>query len=155
MTDNSNEIIDEVFCDIMESLAFMFGEMVDKTEVEAPAANLVKAVMTFSGPNSGSIAIAVPETVCPEIAANVLGLDAEEDIDPADALDALKEVLNVICGHVLTRMAGTEPVFDLSIPEVTTITAESWQELINDSAVVAFDVDETPMLLGLWTEDWT
>ena len=73
--------------------------------------------MTYSGGMTGSISLIVPDDVCPEIAANVLGKDPDDAIVAAQSADALKEVLNVLCGNILTAVAGESPVFDLSVPE--------------------------------------
>ena len=93
----------------------------------------------------------VPVEMCPEIAANVLGVDLDDPDVVVKPLDALKELLNVTCGHVLTALAGDEPVFDLTVPEVTEIDAVAWKKLADAPYTVAFLVDESPVLLQLST----
>ena len=153
MEANIDEIIGEVVYDVFEKLAFMFGEVALSDELPEPAERNVKASMTYSGNTKGSISLTVPAEVCPEIAANVLGKDPDDDIVKAQAGDALKEVLNVLCGNILTAVAGEGPVFDLSVPEVSDLDAAEWVALLEDERTKVFLVDESPVLVQFTRED--
>ncbi len=152
MEENLNEVVSEVVCDVFEKLAFMFGEVSDEAELPQTATKYVEASMTFSGDMTGTIALAVPAEVCPEIAANVLGMDPDDELVAAQATDALKEVLNVICGNLLTAIAGEEPVFDLSVPAVSNLDAEAWRVRLKEPNTHAFLVDDSPVLVQLTSE---
>ena len=143
----------EVFCDVLEKLAFMFGEPTPKEDLPETAAKYIDVGMTFSGPMEGALALAVPEEMCKEIAANVLGMELEDELVRNQAIDALKEVLNVTCGHVLTSIAGDEPVFDLSVPVAREIEAVAWEEFLGDSETLAFIVDDCPAALRFSMEE--
>jgi hypothetical protein len=56
-------------------------------------------------------------------------------------VDSLKELLNVTCGNILTKLFGTSPVFNLSIPVVADAGATAWREVLGTSCVAAFCVD--------------
>jgi hypothetical protein len=58
-------------------------------------------------------------------------------------------MVNVICGHILTALAGEEPVFHLSPPH---IRAEHG-ELASDARTIAFRVEEEPVLLRFTADD--
>ena len=90
----------------------------------------------------------MPAEMCPELAANVLGLDEDDEKVEEKARDALKELLNVSCGNILTELAGTEPVFDLSVPIVSDIGLDVWEDLKNNEDFVSLIVDDYPALLG-------
>ena len=77
----------------------------------------------------------------------VLGMDQDDEIVQQRSLDSLKEVLNVICGNLLTVIAGEEPIFNLSVPETDTIGPDEWQQLIDDPDSQGFLVDDNPVLL--------
>ena len=77
----------------------------------------VEARMSFTGDVEGSLAVIVPQELQPEIAANILGLDAELMQQPEVFDDALREMLNVVCGHVIRAIAGPSCSFDLVTPE--------------------------------------
>jgi hypothetical protein len=56
--------------------------------------------------------------VAPELAVNMLGLDDDVQVSPADQKDALREMLNIICGNLLPALAGDQAVFDIEAPEI-------------------------------------
>lgn len=72
----------------------------------------------FTGPFGGRMTLGVSYAMLPVLAANMLGLD--EGTLPSDDQqdDALKELLNVICGNVLPALAGTESVFNVQAPRL-------------------------------------
>jgi hypothetical protein len=146
------EIIKEVFCDVLEKLAFMFGEPIPKEEIIQTDSRFVKAWMTFSGQFSGTLSIAVPEEMCTEIAANVLGMEAGEKVVQDSALDSLMEVLNVFCGHFLTAAVGPEPVFKLSVPDNKILSREEADAFMDDPDSLSFLIDERPALVLLSLE---
>ena len=139
----------EVFCDVLERMAFMFGEPVDADELPQCSGTFYLTKMTFSGAFAGELSLAVPVEMCMEIAANVLGVDLDADFAQQESCDALKEVLNVTCGNLLTAIAGDEPVFDLEPPQVSELDEPGWLSLLAEPNAMAFDVDDNPALLLL------
>ncbi len=152
MRSDRAELVGNAFLDVIEKLAFMFGEPVYKDEAAEAPFNAVQARMSFRGAMSGSLLLAVPSQLCPEMAANVLGTEPDEEIALERATDTLKEVLNVTCGNVLTALAGEEPVFELSIPEVSELDVAKWGTLLDDPNTLSFLVDARPVLLNLELE---
>jgi len=150
MDTDHGQVLRTVFAEISESLAFMFvEEPEDETSADPDTNDLVLAFMGFSGPFSGKLVIAVPASLCPEIAANVLGLDPDDELVQAKPYDALKELLNVTCGNVLTAIAGEEPIFDLTPPEVKKMDLTAWQALRNMPGTQQHLVEDRPVLLQL------
>lgn len=141
------ELITEVFVDVMEKLAFMLGEPLAKSELPRASREYIKATIRFSGEKSGELALVVPLEMCVEIAANVLGMDLDDEQVTARGFDALKEVLNVTCGHVLTSVAGEEPIFDLTVPREEKVDRDDWEEISADPDSIGFLVDDFPALL--------
>ena len=88
----------------------------------------VAARMAFRGPSTGTLTLRVASSVLPVIAGNMLG-----ESDPAEARekgqDALRELLNMICGNVLTAWQGEAPVFNLSPPEIVAAATVSYTTL--------------------------
>ncbi len=142
-------LLAKVFARVAEDLAFMFTESPDE-ELDEPAGNaFAKAHMSFHGPFSGTLSVAVPESMCAQIASNVLGLDPGDELFIQQPYDALKELLNVTCGNLLTAMAGEEPVFDLQPPEVTVLDRAGWDAFKDSPGTVPFIVEDEPVLLSL------
>ncbi len=147
MPENLPELLSNVFSDVVENLAFMFAEVPDEGEFPEVNDPCVMAAMGFTGHQEGTIAMAVPESMCTELAANVLGLEPDDEIVSRFPHDALKELLNVTCGNVLTAMAGEEPIFDLTVPETKTIDAAAWKAFRDQPDTVSVLLDENPVLL--------
>ena len=148
MENEKIEIIQNVFCDVFEQLAFMFGEPVENDELAENNTRHLQAYMTFSGDRTGEIIMTVPDKMCPEIAANVLGVEPDDEQVMDLAGDALKEILNITCGQLLTAVAGERPVFDLSVPEVRKISSRKWSKLLKGDESLGFMVDDYPVLLN-------
>lgn len=150
MKNNYQELVGEVFCDVLEKLAFMFAEAPDDTEAPEIPAHCVRTGIDFTGIQTGSLSLIVPQALCPEIAANMLGVEEEDELAEERAIDALKELLNVTCGHVLTRLASEEAVFDLSVPSVNKLDLAGWEERSRDPDTLILVVDDvSPVLLRL------
>lgn len=147
MKNEQREIVNRVFCDIIEQLAFMFGEPVDADELEAPAPKNILVRMEFKGASAGTLALAVPAHMCLELAANVLGLDSDDPDVMSKAIDALKELLNVSCGNLLTALAGEKPLFDLTVPTAAKLDGDGWNELLKAQDTMTFVVDDYSVLL--------
>lgn len=154
MPNEYGETLTKVFTDVLEQLAFMFA---DPPESDDPALeeDLVMASMTFHNAFSGRIRLVVPRSMGPVLAANVLGLDPDDEMVTRAPYDALKELLNVTCGNVLTAIAGEEPVFDLTVPDVEELPREDWDALRAQDNTVFCLVDGYPVLLHLETEGTT
>jgi CheY-specific phosphatase CheX len=98
-----------------EELALLFPE--PELSPEQAATPLDAAVsVEFRGPLTGRLVVRASHVVLPTIAANMLGAEASQQV--ALQRDALGEIGNVICGHVLPLIAGTDKVFHLAAPQV-------------------------------------
>jgi len=151
MTDQQ-ELVAQTFERVLENLAFMFTEVAEEAP-PPPQGPLVVARMTFSGPQHGRLELMVPHAMCPDIAANVLGLDPGDELVQAKPYDAVKELLNVTCGQLLTAVLGEEPVFNLSIPEVDNADEDPWRAAAAREGTVAVFVDDEPVLLFFEVQD--
>ncbi len=138
----------EAFTQVLGKLAFMFAEPVERGKSGDTPQEALQAVVAFSGPLHGRLSVAVPREWCSELAANILGVDEEDDAAVENLKDALKELVNVSCGHVLTAVAGEQPQFDLSPPEVNDLSGDDWRRLSADSETIPMIIDEmSPALL--------
>ncbi|HKP94958.1 MAG TPA: chemotaxis protein CheX [Fibrobacteria bacterium] len=142
----SPEMVREVFARVLEKQVFLFAEDLDTAELPE-SGEWVEARMYFHGPFGGSLSLALPKEAQLEIAANFLGKDADDPDVAKCAEDSLKEILNVACGHMLTALAGEEPVFDLSIPKVHALSLGDRNALAALPGTLGFDVEGRPALL--------
>lgn len=116
----SREILAEVAREIFENLVFISLQPPDE-EADSHRVH-VKATIRFAGPICGSVALGVSETLLPELALNMLGLEVEPEDSARTGRDALGEVTNILCGNLLARLVGPEPVFDLGVPKLESVS---------------------------------
>ena len=148
MNNNPKEVLVEVFSSVLESLAFMFGEVVEDEPLPFPGRAL-RASIDFTGPFQGTLFMCISAEMCSEVAANMLGLEPDDELAEARAQDAVKELLNVACGHVLTELAGEGPVFDLTVPRVEPMEEVAWRDLSAAKDGVLMAVEDYPVLIQL------
>lgn len=141
------------FAGILEQMAFLFADPVSADEMPPLTDPAVRVSMGFTGPFSGRMIMALPEPMCPVVAANLLGIEPEDAADKSKAEDAVKELLNVACGHVLTAIAGPKPVFALSPPIVEPLDNDGWEALVSSESTALVVVEEFPVLLHLERSD--
>ncbi|MBN2583751.1 MAG: chemotaxis protein CheX [Planctomycetes bacterium] len=114
MTARYDEPLQEVAAEAFSTLGFMFP--MDEEAGDEPLTDAVVAEVSFSGPQSGALKVAVAPGLPAVLAANMMG--ADDEAPPEQQLDAFKEMANVICGNILPRIAGEEAVFDVHPPEI-------------------------------------
>ncbi len=154
MSENYKEISRDVFDQTLENLAFLFAESIETEEVDLISENCQEVRMSFSGEFSGNIYMVVQDDFCSELAANILGISDEEEDAFNLGIDSLKEVLNVVCGRILTEIAGTKPLFNLSVPEVNKINTDDINIFLDYPETVAFLVDDMyPVMLRFCKDD--
>jgi len=145
---NDNDILIKTCCDVFESLSFMFGEPIDLDEVESEAETFIKVTISYKGDRAGAINLIVCAETANSLAYNILGIDEdEEDLSIESAMDALKELLNTICGQFMTSRFGDEPVFDLSVPETKIISPDEWQGSVNSGDFLAVNIEDEHILI--------
>ena len=105
--------------------------------------------MSFCGPFGGEVVVAVSADLLSAIAANMLG--DEQRVSPAQELDALGEVANVVCGNLLPAIAGEQAAFRIGAPEVAAGPGLPWADA-PPSAHVYMDLDGGQADLWLFLE---
>lgn len=144
MPHENMEIIETVVSEVMEQLAFIFADRIDAHELSETIEDPVRVTLGFSGASSGRLELITTKTITRELATNITG---DDEVTPEAAQLTLMEVANIVCGRLLTEIAGTTPVFDLHTPAIEPWSADCWQEAMSDAAVVAFLSDDQPLLV--------
>jgi CheY-specific phosphatase CheX len=119
MSNELIEVLHRVAEDTFEQLAYLFPvpEGLDESACD-PESTAVR--VHFSGPFEGELIMTLSSVLLPELARNMMGLDDAEPVEMDLQHDALRELINVICGNLLPEFAGLKAVFDLSPPELLT-----------------------------------
>jgi CheY-specific phosphatase CheX len=146
MEKSYKENLNSVVCDILERTAFLFPEPVDRAdEVDFGDFQMVMATLSYSGNGEGDISFIVPVDLCLELAMNLLGEDIDED-DPAEKpQDAVKEILNIIAGQLLTRIFGETAVFNLTLPQAKNLDQETFKSIIEKEDYALAMSDDYPI----------
>jgi CheY-specific phosphatase CheX len=142
----------EAVASTLERFAFTFLDFEEEGNFEGLPEDYIYVVMSFSGIADGSVSLAAPEQFCRGLAANALGVETDAT-DMAVAEDALKELLNIVCGQLTYDLFGDDPVFDLTVPNARHIDQGKWRELAASNDVVRFWVEEQPLLGRLMISD--
>jgi len=133
MDANISGVLDNVCKSVLEELAFLFCDSNDATGFDmSQIVDAHQVSMNFMGPTSGRLEVVAGQDLCLVIAANMLGVEPDEDDAATHAIDALKEALNVVCGRFLTEAYGEEAIFNLSAPVPGSI--DELSELHEDAA---------------------
>jgi len=98
-----------------EELSFLLPTPeIDEQQLNAQVEAAVS--VDFEGPFSGKLLVKVYGGLLPILAANMLG--EEEVTSRTQQYDALGEIANVICGHMLPGIAGSKDIFHVSPPRM-------------------------------------
>jgi len=148
LSDQQEAIIKKVCSDVFEQLAFMFAEDLSPDEVEyGDDVQCMHAAMTFSGHQSGGIEIVIPVSLASQLAKNILGLGDEETLTEHSPEDALREMLNTICGRMLTSLFGEDAVFNLHVPMTKIISPEQALAMARQDDCITLMIEENPIIV--------
>ena len=117
MSEKIKTILFQAAVKTFEELAFLFAFAEDEAD-PGQADPAVAARVSFSGGVSGTLVMKLSAKVLPELTANMLGVDDQEETTLDQQYDALKETINIVCGNLLPKIAGTQEVFDIDPPEI-------------------------------------
>jgi CheY-specific phosphatase CheX len=151
MSDPIKQRLHRVAEEILEKLAFMFSfpeDDRDETDYESALA----ASVSFTGPFSGALVMVVSDQILPELTGNMLGIDDDEGTSLEQRHDALKELINVICGNLLPAIAGKHSIFHVNAP---TILPEG-TKITNDDkpvSVARLSIEDEPCDILLFVKD--
>jgi len=141
-------VLEDILSGVLQEQAFMFAEHFGG-ELEIPAPPFIHARIRFDGPFDGHLGLIFSHALSMELIANMLGLDPDDIDSEEDAADALKELLNIVCGQFLATAFGNTLVFDLAIPSVAQIGSEEWSAQLATEETTALLVEDEPVLFEL------
>lgn len=135
-----------VFSEVLASLAFMFTD--DEQQNPPPDTVWLETRISYFGPFRGTLFLRCTRDFSTLLAANLLGIDSEDDQAATAAEDASKEFMNIVCGQLVTALYGTESVFNLSIPQLDVMSAPPDLDIPDDPRVSTLWVEGSPVQLS-------
>jgi hypothetical protein len=153
MTRPFDETLASVAERMFEGLAFMLP-MPEADADGTPVPSPIAVRVAFDGPFAGTLVLVASEAMLPALARNMLGFDEGAEPPREKQMDALKELINVICGNLLPAIAGPAAVFDVRAPEVigpdAALGPDGGPPL---AATVRLTLDEGKAELSLYMDD--
>ncbi len=139
MQQNKTPTLATIFSDILADLAYMFS---DDMEAEPTAGSLwYETTIEYDGPVSGTLKFECSEDFATVLAANLLGLDTNDEDAENKSRDAVKEFMNIICGQYVTSVHGTNDVFNLTIPVIKELSeTPDFEEVEESDNLATFSV---------------
>jgi hypothetical protein len=122
---------------VAERSFFAYAEATAPDDVVLTAGAWYEARVSFQGPFSGSMTLALPAALAHELYVAFLGLEADAAIDADAVRDLVGELANMACGSWLTGVHATS-CFDLTHPDVQAIETAPPTDIvvmINDQPV--------------------
>ena len=142
----SNEL-NEVACNILETIVFAFTEPIDSMP-EFESDKFLTAKVPFIGSKRGHLTMVTTEELCREWA-EMMSSKASETIH----LDTLAELANIIAGHWLSRHFGDSELLKLNPPEVSPAESSHWSDLASNPSLVTLTVDGHALILAAFVQD--
>jgi CheY-specific phosphatase CheX len=149
MTESIKDTLYRITEGVLEQLAFILSFPEEELSAIDPS-TAVSATVNFSGPFSGRLVVLISESDLPELAGNMLGTD--EETTTAERHDALKELINVVCGNLLPEIAGKKAVFNVAAPEVLT-HPHQFDDESSPAAVAKLSLEEGQCDLYLFIDE--
>lgn len=150
LDDKSKVILQEVLFRVFSTFAYMYAEPAKVHELILTENEFWWAELTAQGKFKAHFSLALPKSLSYEMAANILGLEPQDDLARADAEDSVKEFLNIVSNHVLTRLAGETVVFNMGIPDAKELSgAQVWNQLKENDNTVAGMVEGHPVFFNM------
>lgn len=131
--------------DVMQNMAYLACEHPDAAPVD-PEPPLFEGRIAFTGPLRGTFRILVPERLCLVLARRMLGGARGEASSGRLRSDALTEVLNVTCGHLLGALGGEASSQEKSLPEFRERPVSDWRAAVGLPSARGLTVEGLPVL---------
>ncbi len=115
LQEQTTTTLTKTFSEVLANLAFMFTD--DEPAEPCPDDRWLETTIAYHGPESGSLRFWCTRSFATSLAANLLGVDPQDETARDQEDDAVKELMNIVCGQLVTAMYGATRVFELTIPE--------------------------------------
>lgn len=100
---------------LLEESAFIFTEADEESPL--PPAPVLEAVLPFSGAGRGCLLAAMPAPLGAQLAANLMGVDADDAEASGMGREGLCELMNMVAGWLLREWFGEAALCEIGIPD--------------------------------------
>ncbi|MBN2714771.1 MAG: chemotaxis protein CheX [Deltaproteobacteria bacterium] len=136
----NSELLFETLSEVLEDAAFIFTEVAD--ESLQFNSDILKSSIHYNGQEDGILSLAVDKITAKTVAANLLGIEPSDEDAEEKSVEAVSEILNIVCGVFLERWLGGQNHCRLGIPSTVSLTAAEEMAALNSSRCNAILEDE-------------
>ena len=110
----------------LEEAAFVFAGLAESSPPPF-SGTVLEARLAFWGGEAGELTIATDNRLAAELAANLLGEDAEDPEVANRGHEALGELVNMVAGALVVDLYGERSVCRLGVPAIRTVDAARYR----------------------------
>jgi len=118
LTEEQRTELGPVLAEILEDAAFIFARVVADLPPERADTALYVAELQIGSTPSLHLLVATSPGLAAEVAANMLGVELEDDKAAELAADAVRELVNVVGGRLVNQWFGHASTLEISVPQI-------------------------------------
>lgn len=138
---------------VMPALANVSPCFPESGEAPAMQGDGLNVRIAYSGRHAGELGLIIEHKLASRMAARIMGLDDSEEITDFMIDDALREVMNVICGHFITLMYGEKALIEVSTSQMFPVKNALCNLLRSSQDIHEFMIDDSPALVQILIKD--
>ncbi|HVN70479.1 MAG TPA: chemotaxis protein CheX [Desulfomonilia bacterium] len=146
MADNPNENLKEALGHVLVSMVSMSPHPAQAQEMPEMKGDALNVRIEYSGKHAGELGLIMEQSLAAKIAARILGLGTPGEVLDDMIEDAVRELINVMCGHFVTLMYGYTPILKVSLPKVFRLGSAACNVLLTNPNVCTFMVEDSPLI---------
>ncbi len=146
MPDTPSQYLTEALSHVLMSMVSLSPRVMEAADMPEVKGDALNVRIEYTGEHAGELGLIIEKPLATLMAARILGLAHTKDVYDDMIEDALRELLNVVCGHFVTLMYGYTPVLKISLPKVFTIGSAVCNVLRTNPNVCTFMVEDSPLL---------
>ncbi len=128
-----------IFSEVLANLAFMFDDEEDHEPVSGEV--WLETTIEYRGSVGGCLRFWCSRDFSVLLAANLLGVDSNDEDAGAQGEDAVREFMNIVCGQLVTAVYSADEVFNLTIPETRELAETPDLDKGTDGEVASLSVE--------------
>ncbi len=103
---------------------------------------LLEGRLAFNGAGEGCLVMGVPVSLGRDVAANLLGVEANAPDAELQTRDAIGEVLNMVGGNLIPELLGPRALCQLETPQVELVSPSNHQRRLDQAKCRVYMVTE-------------
>ncbi len=147
----TTDILQKVFSEVLANLAFMFPD--DSKPELNPEHEWLETTIRYEGPHVATLRLWCTRPFSILLALNLLDVDPRSEDSAPKGEDAVKELINVLGGQLVTTLHGTQDVFSLTIPEIRLLPQPPDETVLDGSMVVRLSIENHSLCLAYQSVD--